>query len=83
MTDEHNDPTPVMKFVAGMILLFTTVGLVALAIFKGREFNMWIVTAAAIPSIASLIMMSDKIRDAVLSIASALPFVKYKTPDGK
>lgn len=80
MTDETHDPTPVMKFVAGMLLFLTTAGLVALAIFKGRDFSVWLVLAAAVPSIAALIMMFDTVRQAVLSIASALPFVKYQKP---
>lgn len=80
MTDtrkEKEDPTPVMKFVAGMLLFLTTAVLVGLAIFMGREFNMWIVVAAAVPSIAACIMMFDTIRSAILKIASKLPFVKY------
>jgi len=74
---KENDPSPVFKFVAGMVLALTTAILVGLAIYKGTSFDGWVVLAAGIPSITAMIMMSDKLRDWVLGIASKLPFVNY------
>lgn len=78
--DTHNDPTPVMKFVAGVLLFLTTAALVALLIWKGRAIDVWTVAALAVPSIGLFIMLFDGVRAKVLEFASWLPFVKYQKP---
>lgn len=81
MTDDtHNDPTPVMKFVAGLLLFLTTAGLVALLIFKDHAFDLWTVAALGVPSLGLLIMLFDGVRAKILDFASWLPFVKYQKP---
>jgi hypothetical protein len=78
VSDTHNDPTPVMKFVAGVLLFLTISALVALLIWKGREIT-WPVTAAlAVPCVGLLIMLFDSVREKILDVASWLPFVKYR-----
>lgn len=80
---KKDDPSPVFKFIAGMVLALTTAVLVGLAIFKGADFNGYLVLAAGIPSITALIMISDKVRDWLLSLASKLPFVSYTKKEDK
>lgn len=84
MSDEtHNDPTPVMKFVAGCLLFLTIAILIGLMIWKGRAIDKWTVLALAVPCLGLLVMLFDGVRNAVLSIASALPsrLVKYEKPE--
>lgn len=82
MTDEtHSDPTPVMKFVAGVLLFLTIGALIALMIFKEHAFDMWTVIALAVPCLGLFIMLFDGFRAKVLDVASWLPFVKYQKPN--
>lgn len=78
--DTHNDPTPVMKFVAGCLLFLTISALVGLLIWKGREITWPVIAALSVPCFGLLIMLFDGVRAKVLDVASWLPFVKYQKP---
>jgi hypothetical protein len=78
--DSHNDPTPVMKFVAGVLLFLTISALVALLIWKGTAITWPVIVALAVPCCGLLIMLFDGVREKVLDVAAWLPFVKYRRP---
>lgn len=62
-------------------LFVSTVLLLILMVIYDRDFSMWSVLAAAIPSIAALIMMFDSIRNAIVDIAHKLPFIPFNKND--
>ncbi|HNB58688.1 MAG TPA: hypothetical protein PK308_00145 [Phycisphaerales bacterium] len=80
--DSHSDPTPVMKFVAGVLLFLTISALVALLIWKGTAITWPVIAALGVPCFGLLIMLFDSVREKVLDVASWLPFVKYQKPEG-
>jgi hypothetical protein len=79
--DTHSDPTPVMKFTAGVLLFLTIAALIGLMIWKGRDFTMWAAVVIAIPVLGLLIMLFSSVREKLLDFASWLWFVKYQKPD--